>query len=388
MSKEKTLTLNRPMSSVIEFSRELRKSRNIKKAGIEEKIPIGGAIGFELEELLSLTTSIVDRMRNENRDQIEQQMAQLNSYLSPLTERDINEAYARGLNNSVKLNYRLHRRLSPERIEELRQEDNIRSIISTFTFDFGYSLRMSKRLEVKPSRALAIAERSYRINPQILINLSSEFPEFKPYVITHAAVYYPMNSHEFLITAQATIKDLVRKFPKTEIELLTYVAVNFPTKAEEYLHELEKLIPKLTNQFSEFSPVDVKLAVIHHSRNPEGFLKTAKKKYKELKREFSDLPERALAFSVLRYPLNPRKYLEDFSILLGELEEDFPDFSHYFITQAIYSRFKGARKFLEDAKLKTNEYKQRYPTATESVLKQACIYYPNNPDAFIEANSK
>ncbi len=380
---------NALMSSMAIALREVRKSRRIKRIGSEEGITVKGSkLGFDLDEILHLTDSILPSVETDNSAFINQQDERLRKFLLPVTQEQISEAYTNGLHNYMKLRYRVARKTNPEEKNELKDEDKNRAAISAYTLDFVNSLRMSERLKIKPSRALELARLSYRHDPQAFASLIGEFPSFQQYVVLHAAIYYPAESREFLIKTKRLISELQLKFPEIGEELLTYVATNFPTRAEEYLLELEKLIPKLTEEFPEFAPVDVRMAVIHHSRNPEGFLENARKTYRKVTKEFPDLPDRAHSYSVLRYPLNSVKYLEDFRQILRELEAKFPDFSQYFILQAIYSRFKGAHKLLEDIKLKLSGYKQKYPTATESVLKQAFIFYPSDPETFIEANSK
>jgi deoxyadenosine/deoxycytidine kinase len=286
----------------------IRESRFIKEFVKEEGIVSKGSAGGTLEGIWSTAGEVLISLEKQNKDFVSRERGKIHRYLKDISESDVEESFRNGLDAFLKQQYRLLKKVSPSEVEKLNDKEYLKDTIFSYTFDFIYTLRMAEQMGIYPSTALELARLTYMHNPDIILKLTKQFPEFEIWVITHAAVSN-IAPEKFLTRVQETIPNLQTKFPDFEIGIITYTAVNNPSNPEGFLQKIKDTIPKLQKQFPEFEPWVFTRAAISDPSDPEGFLKIVRQMIPDLQKKFPNAPLKLIKKALVSNPSNPVEYI-------------------------------------------------------------------------------
>ncbi len=259
----------------------LESARFIKDFAHEEKIDLSGRIDKPLEGVLSRVDAIVDKMKLENQQWLEEktQAHGMRDYLASIGQEDIEAAYKQGLRRCVVQYYRLYKRQSAEELDKFSEENFIRELVSAYTYDFILLLRASKNHQATPIKGLEIAKEAYHHNPSVLKNLTEKYPDFSIHTITYAAAHYPTKSESFLDNLRKVLPELREQFPDIPESIIAHHALAHPQqeKAEQALRNIESRATSLQTVHAGFSRQLIMHVLNTYAKNPESFFKKAAK---------------------------------------------------------------------------------------------------------------
>src|SRR3990167_1324615 len=257
----------------------VREGRFVKELSSLENVVLVGQAGQDLEEIFNKTEEVLGEVKTENKEFIRRQRERLGNYMRDIGEEEIEGIFKEGLLTSIKQQYRLFRKISLSEVAKLNDSDFLKKAITSYSFDFFYSLRMAKNMDVFPSTALEIAKLSYRHNPDALLKLTEKFPEFESSIISRAAVYHPKDPEGFLSKVKEALPKLQTQFPEFEASIITRAAVYHPKDPEGFLSKVKEALPKLQTQFPDLSEKQIIRALVtHHPADTESYLKSISSK--------------------------------------------------------------------------------------------------------------
>lgn len=374
-------------------------SRFIKELAREDNVKISGRPSKEFEGMFAQFDTTINRLKEIHKEWLEQKKTLLGDYLKDIPESVLEESFRNGARTFLQQEYRLFKKESPGELENLHNEEYLETQTAAYFFDFYRSLRIAQRLDITPSVGLEIARRSYVHNPDVLIRLTKDFPEFELGQITRV-VSQSLEPHAFLENMRNTIARLEEKYPDNDSGLITYAALQRPANPDHYIDRINEVIPALEASFPDLRPSAIRLAATHHISDPTGFLEKVQeqipaleekfptvdryvitiaaigrpvsaedfiaemlKKVPELKKKYPTIPENIVQRAYTEYTANPEKYLDAIQVQFPELEQEFSDvFTPGNILQALSTGHKTARSVLLKAKEKLPKLVEKYPT--------------------------
>ncbi len=146
--------------------------RDTKDIARENGITLKGRISGETLDLQQRAETIIEELKDRHAGWVTEKQNLLGDYLSAVDSAEIEKEYKAGVAAAINLEVRVNNKV--ERNFPSDTSEYLEKIIAGYTFDFYWSLRVSKRLGIDPETALKSARLSYVNNPEKIRTLQEQ----------------------------------------------------------------------------------------------------------------------------------------------------------------------------------------------------------------------
>lgn len=360
-------------------------SRFIKEFADEENIGLKGNWGAELEDILPRVQEITSELELKNPEFINRQREKFGEYLADIPESRVRKVYDSGLAISFKLQYRLLNRISPDEVENLKDDDYIKNSVIAYTFDFFRALKIAQTLDIAPQTGLDLAQKAYRVNPNTVLELIDQFPEL-PLWIAVRAITQHSRPGDYLAKLTKTVDDLGPEFSDFPRSDLVRAAMQRPDNTVQFLKEVRGKINELQPKFPEFTHPIFVYAAMHHTQDTEQFLERTRGAINKLSEEFPEITKRQILDVAIRYE-DPAAFLQNLGSRINELQSQFPEFFKTLIARAVLDN-KKPEKFLSQIRNKVNDLTKVFPEFNKTDITQVAFGHTSDPESFLRNAQK
>jgi hypothetical protein len=215
--REEEITEEKPRNPIEEalrmYRQGLRNRREIKRLYREMDVNLSGRVSnLETEIIRDMTTgtsydrSILEELRSENNEWIENKWQSVSSYLTPARRDEAMGVFEGGLAKRIILESRTRVQAAAARHEEteiyrninLGNREYLKEMATVHAFEFFRSIRIMERLGFSPDNALKYASNMHSYDPDKITTLLRDYPNEPEHIIIHFALTHSMYPEEGL----------------------------------------------------------------------------------------------------------------------------------------------------------------------------------------------
>ncbi len=359
----------------------IKNSQFIKEFAQSENLKLSGGTPKEFTRIELDAQELLKQVQSENKEWVEEKLAPLNDYLSEIDEQVLEANFQDGFRLYLKNIYYLFRKVSPQEIAKMEDENYLREVIFTYFFNFIQTVKKMSKDNVAPNTAIEIAKKSYRFNPNDFRKYQNAFPEMETWVILHAMKVYA-EPENFMQDVEIKKTELAQDFPDFEDWIIMRAVVNYPTKSKDYLRNIEKKLPELKKKYPDFSDNNIIYILAVCTTSPEKKLKDLYETLPDLREKYPEFSD-ALLLAIAQKHKQPEIFIEKVRETLGRLEELYPDIPQYTLLKAAVNHPKDPEKWIDNSIKETVELKNIFPNVPSWVLFASATGY-SNPKAIIQ----
>ncbi len=240
-------------------------SAEIKREALERGIGTDGRIGERLDEIIDLVKGVMLDKERENYAVIRKMRLRLGDYLSRIPEKEVREAYEKGLELTVKQRYRFGRKIETD----LFADGQIGDVISAYNISFYLSLRASERLGTLPRTALRLAQQMHNLGPFATSRLSEAHPELLRSVIERIALHNPKDPESAIDRFIDDASGLSKAHPELPRGTIEYFALHYPKDPESAIDRFIDDASRLSKAHPELQRGTIEYFALHNPKDPE-----------------------------------------------------------------------------------------------------------------------
>lgn len=314
----------------------------------------GSVIDRRMEEANLLAAQLQDRYH----ELIEGRFDKFKDYFGTEVSRgDVEETFFRGFANFLTAEHRMQKKEGGRTQAQLDDSQYIEQSLKAYFFDFNRSLNISQRLGFTPRQALELARLTYRQNPNILIKLTTQYPNLDLYIIKHAVESYSSDPGKFIEDTLAEIARLSVKYPDTDRQIIKRAAVHNSSNPDAFIDKANRAIERLETKYPDADPFVVKTAAVLYPSAPDTFVEETLSRIKDLTSQYPDVEAHIIKIAAVSYPSDPGKFVEETLERIKRLKSRYPRFARrYYIREAATNYPNKPEEYIE----KPGRFQSRY----------------------------
>lgn len=374
--------MSRENESAFAMRESIREGREVKKEAAENEIRLAGARGRRFEAIQDNAHAVLDEVRRDYGGWIDAQREKFTDYLEDISPAEVDEAFREGLDIFLKMHVRLYRKTDPEREVELSDMRRLKEIVQAFAFDFIRVLQTAKDLDMGPRTGLEVARLAYRHNPDDLLEVARDYPEFEIGVIAHALTKTPLQTKEFLDQVRGRIPELNEKFPEFSEASITKAAVNYPKDPDGLLSRVRQGVAELSAEFPDMEPSTLRGIVMSRPKEAPQLLRDLRTILPDLQRDYPDFGRDIVQQTALDSPRTVRARLDRMREQLPGLARDYSEFDRSLLLRAV-SSYRDPERYLAGVRTSVEALRQHFPEFELSEIQLVAIHHPNGAEQML-----
>jgi HD-GYP domain-containing protein (c-di-GMP phosphodiesterase class II)/chloramphenicol O-acetyltransferase len=377
-----------------EAKEAIKTGRNIKEYANLIGAKSTGGISNELNESIDQTHYLVEDLYEKNKDWVDEYLNKIKEIYPNATEDEIKDSYFTGLDRFIKRQYRTYKKESPAELQNLNDNQYLRSSIFAFTNDYIQLAKLAQRTTDSPNTALGIATNANLLSPTQFRDILTKYTSLGDAAINRAAVDYSSNPEKFLDDMIVTV-ERVKADPKYAAlgeATINKAAINYSSNPEKFLDGVIVTVERLKADpmYTALGDTAMNRAAINYPSNPEKFLDGVIVTVERFKADlrYTALGDTAINKAAINYSSNPKKFLDDMIVTVERVKADpkYAALGDAAINRAAVDYSSNPEKFLDGAietidRLKANP---KYTTLGDWAINRAAINYSSNPKKFLD----